>query len=652
MTRAYMEASQLVPNHALRNTIEEWVRDHGAAAAAAPASVSGAAASTAFVDAPLRLESARVGPEGSQKLFVRASPIGESTRQPVVLLAILDNSGSMQESAGGAAGSDDFGFTRLDLVKHAVKTIAAILGPQDRLGIVTFTTAARVVLAPTLMDDAGRARVNTALDTVRPDASTNIWDGIRQAAMLASNAAYAGHHIAAVLLTDGVSNINPPRGILPTLRSASFSLINPWTLHAFGFGYGVDSALLADLADWGGGVYGFIPDASMVGTVFINAVAHILTTAVRSAELSATHKLGAVAYGQPREWLLDGGVELPEIAAQVDGSAATVAVCRNEFVEMLAQAIRLVSGARYTEVQVLLDDFYLRMQPYAADHLAVNAMLRDVRSDVEGEGQVGLAVTAPHAQRWGLHYLRAYHRAQQLQMCMNFKDPGLQIYGGDLFHALQDEGDRIFCSLPPPTPSGTARSAAAAYGGAGAASPPAAPMSMSIFHNASAGCFAPGTRIRMADGGVRPIEDLRRGDLVHTPSGNAEVVAMVTCGSYKRYQPMSLLNGLCITPWHPVRVGGAWHFPADLVGYIDRPMPTVYNLVLDRGHVVIADGVEAVTLAHWLVGPVVEHPFFGTDAVLRDLERVNGWDVGLPRFINLVALRNEEGIICGWVDRP
>jgi len=44
-------------------------------------------------------------------------------------------------------------------------------------------------------------------------------------------------------------------------------------------------------------------------------------------------------------------------------------------------------------------------------------------------------------------------RSHQLQICTNFMDPGLQVYGGELFRELRDKGDQIFLTLPKPKPS-------------------------------------------------------------------------------------------------------------------------------------------------------------------------------------------------------
>lgn len=594
-------------------------------------------------------------------ILTRVEAIGTPQKQPIVLLALIDNSGSMGASAGNTPGTEDHGFTRLDLVKHAVRTMAALLGPADSLGIVSFSTEARIVLAPAHMDAAGRDAVSAALETVRPDASTNIWDGLRKAAELASASAYAGCHIAAMLLTDGYPNLEPPRGTIATLRAGGLVVANPWTLHTFGFGYDLDSRLCAEIAEWGGGIFGFIPDATMVGTVFINALAYILATAHTGTVLEVPESLtplrtGAIGWQQPRTFLTPYTPPAAEPAEPEETATATAtprihisensettfAVFRHQYIDLLGKVINACEGGGILQAQELLANFEVASQPLATRHPGIAAILRDIRSSVEGEGQVGMAPS--YYRRWGRHYLRAYKRAQELQQCMNFKDPGLQIYGGDLFHSLQDAGDKAFITLPPPKPSLTARMETAA------ASALSAPICMSVFHNASAGCFAPGSLIQMADGSHKAIQEISPTELVATPSGPAAVRALVTCGSVNRSQPMSCVNGLWITPWHPILIGNQWKFPADLVGYTDRLMPIVYNLVLENGHIVFADGVMAVTLAHGFTESVVAHPFFGTDAVLRDLEKTAGWSVGRPVFHNLRTRRNESGIICGWCD--
>lgn len=46
----------------------------------------------------------------------------------------------------------------------------------------------------------------------------------------------------------------------------------------FGYGYSLDTKLLAALTELGGGCYGFIPDCSMIGTIFVNYLSHTLAS--------------------------------------------------------------------------------------------------------------------------------------------------------------------------------------------------------------------------------------------------------------------------------------------------------------------------------------------------------------------------------------
>jgi hypothetical protein len=615
------------------------------------------------------------------KLHVEAETVGSDERQPIVLILVLDNSGSMGESAGG--GGEGAAYTRLDLVKHSARVMASMLGSEDILIVVRFSADARTILPPTLMTAEGRALLNSVLVGVWPDSSTNLFAGLQEAAKWASRADFADAHIACMVLTDGFPTVEPPRGTLQMLHNGSLLVANPWTVHTFGFGYSLDSKLLAGVADWGGGLFGFIPDCSMVGTVFINALSHILCTGNLGVTIEygspgwpRAKRIGPFALGQPRDFLLDlptdvdfgnlfvhyegitqrveeGGVsdeplppEAQSAVVAVESAASPFVGAHTDYLAVLGRTIdncKTGGMAGVAEAERLLADFVDRWR--ATGDVRVKALLRDVRSATEGEGQVGMAPA--YFGRWGEHYLRAYKRSQELQQCMNFKDPGLQIYGGTLFHHLQEDGDRLFCTLPAPKPTGaSAGTCAGAGAGAGAGM-----VSMAVFHNPSGGCFAPQTLIRMTNGKDVPIYDISPGDKVATPSGPATVVALVTCNTVKRSQPMSKIGDLLITPWHPVSIHGLWRFPADIGGYNDRLMPTVYNLVLDSGHIVYASGFEACTLGHGFTDPVVAHPFFGTERVIGDLRKVQGWDVGRPTFQNLVAIREADtDMICGWMD--
>jgi len=82
-----------------------------------------------------------------------------------------------------------------------------------------------------------------------------------------------------MLFTDGVPNISPPRGEVDALKRIINKKKLTCPIHTFGFGYDLNSHLLYEIAKLSNGMMGFIPDASMIGTILINAISNILTTA-------------------------------------------------------------------------------------------------------------------------------------------------------------------------------------------------------------------------------------------------------------------------------------------------------------------------------------------------------------------------------------
>lgn len=624
------------------------------------------------LDAPLPCEiSGRIFAD-SDKLLITITPPAEGPRKPVVFIPVIDVSGSMGVAAA-AEGTEGLGFSVLDLVKHATNTLASTLNAGDSMSVVTFSTTAKIAIPVTTMDNEGKDLVRAALALMEPDDTTNMWAGIELAAGLANDPAHAGKNIVIMVLTDGVSNVGPPRGIAHSLRA--FPRLNPWSLHTFGFGYGVDSVLLTEVADIGGGLNGFVPDASMIGTVFINALAHFLSasqlpstiTVTGPGGFTATSQTGMTMYGQPRFFLYDlppgagagpltaalGGVDIPITCAKGDEDIPPFVAARHEFIGALQRALPMARDD-IPEASAIMRSFSTR---YAGSPDAgIQALVREVVSMNESEGQIGMALTPTHFRRWGQHHARAFLRSHILQHCMNFKDPSLQLYGGDVFHHLQEVAEGFFAALPPPIPY--RRPERPGAGG------PASlqgfllheqpDFSMSIFHNRLGGCFQGDARVLLADGVSRvAIQDLAPGTAVWTPSGPAAVRALVICHSTARAQPMTRLNDrLFVTPWHPVKdAAGEWTFPTRLAGFMDRLLKTVYNLVLTSGHIVDIEGVQAVTLAHGISGPVVGHPFFGSEAILRDLAGQPGWEEGRPVFNDLVVLRDPvTDQINGWRD--
>merc|ERR1712107_455018 len=92
-----------------------------------------------------------------------------------------------------------------------------------------------------------------------------------------------------------------------------------------------------------------------------------------------------------------------------------------------------------------------------------SAFLKGLMEDISGQVSEALS-KEEYYNKWGRHYLPSLIFAHQLQMCNNFKDPGVQNYGGELFQKYQDLADVAFNKLPAPKPSIT-RNYSSSYGG-------------------------------------------------------------------------------------------------------------------------------------------------------------------------------------------
>jgi hypothetical protein len=614
----HLDASNLRQNFALKSQIERYL---ATAPVEAPVTIK------PFQQQPLTVTATRAG-----KIFIDVTPPSKGERQPIAMFVALDNSGSMGDTATTQA--EGGGFTRMDLCKHTLRTLAGMLGDHDILCLTTFSTTAKLVMKPTLMTAEGKAKLESLIPSIQPDSQTNIWAALELLNRLAREPSYTESNVVAALLTDGMSNVDPPRGILNHFKDLPKPEI--FNLSTFAFGNNIDSNVLNSLSTLGNGSFGYIPDYSMVATVFINWAASVLSTAATNQTLFLTHtdgtksrlETGLIQLGQSRSFVLpDTLVSITHNGTTIvpaHGTPSKQVMARVDVMDAITECI-LRDASR--------EPFTGLYQKYA--HTDALELVLDIKPSTD-PAEMGQVLMAPdYYTTWGKHYLRAYLRAQQLQQCMNFKDHGLQIYGGAMFRALQKEGDTVFAHLPPLEASGNHSAV------------PAAPVNMaSVFNNPRGGCWAPDSLVLMANGTVMPIELLHRGNLVWTPIGTATVEHVVKIGSRIDTQPMCKINDLVITPYHPVLLNETWQFPADIVRPTMYPHPVVYNLVLNQGHVVRISGILSCTLGHGFTGAVIEHDYFGNkQKVLDDLSVLPGFTDGRPTFVDVAVEKIHSRVV-------
>lgn len=565
---------------------------------------------------------------------------------------VVDISGSMAQDAtmkNASGQTESHGLTILDIVKHAVRTIIENLSENDKMSIVSFSTTANVVASFVTVDSFGKQQLNTALDSLRPEATTNLWDGIYKGLELIRRGKHNGNNHMFVL-TDGVPNVEPPRGHMYMVKK--YFEINKLkcSINTFGFGYNLDSQLLYDISKESFGMFSFIPEPSMVGTIFINSLANAKCSMTTSGSLNletnnseieeiigteytktswgANIKFGTMCYGQSKDIVIKmKTANIKEcinctfmFSDPFDGTnreVSTKSIINNtqnlihnlhrvKFVEKVSQINNLCLVNNFYEGKQILDSFILEIQ--RCDNSS------DILKDLVG--QVSEAILRDDwYHKWGKHYLLSLICAHQNQVCNNFKDPGVQKYGGELFIEYRDKADDVFCKLAPPKPTG--RTTKVQIG------------SMSTYHSSGNPCFAETCMVKMEDGSVKQIKDLEPFNVVKTDKGSSKIKCILRFKCTENKIKLSKIDSLLVTPWHPIKYNNEWTFPTNIEKEKLRYCEYIYSFVLENDHIMIIENYECVCLGHDFTGGVIGHEYFGSSKVIEDLKQFEGFNIGL-----------------------
>ncbi|KAL0213132.1 hypothetical protein RCL1_006758 [Eukaryota sp. TZLM3-RCL] len=589
----------------------------------------------------------------------------ESKRTPCTFICIIDVSGSMDCNCSlpNPNGEDD-GLSRLDLIKHALRTLIELMNENDHIALVTFSSSARVVLPITRVDPSNRAPLISAVGNLSAGGSTNIWSGVKQAYDLAEQAP-SSSQTALLLFTDGQATESPPRGLCPTILKYISQDPARCSISCFGFGYDISSSELIQIARSVNGVFGFIPDATMVGTIFINFLSGLLSCVQWGLELSLRVSNGTshrdysfpvpfLHSGSSKDFLLemDGteNIQIENITVTKtktgevlfedsmlpitqDDQQTNIQLLRKRYVTTLD---RICSRDHTTENQTLVNQLIEVMScSELADHPVIEAYLGDLK------GQVLEAVSSDKFMNtWGRHYLPSLMGAHRLQICNNFRDPGVQVYSNSLFKQIQDLGDDIFINLPPPTPTANsgrwasrrmapmstiAQAVPGSNGGpVVAARKMARKASMTSYHSRSGVCFAGECRVTLNDGSIKMVKEVQKGDVLL----NGYKVVCVVKSMMDKTCKMVRIDELIVTPYHPIKVLGKWTFPCEVAESFDYETDFVYNFVLSQGNVAVVEGVECVTLGHGLKDDEVTRHCYFDGAIVKDLEGARGFTNG------------------------
>lgn len=628
--------------------------------------------------------------------------------KPATYVACLDVSSSMD----GASTYNDSDpecskFSRWDLVKHSVNTIIHCLRPVDKLVIVTFSDNARKILPLTNMDENGKRIALTALNSISPGGMTNLWDGLDISLQEMDNISNDSNSFT-LLFTDGEPNVNPVRGIMNEFLIRNLKYPLKTTVHTFGYGYQLDSVLLRDIAEKSGSLFGHIPDHTMNNSVFINFLSNSLATAINKVDMKIlpndlnimclshpTHRnnlinIGAIQSGQPQNIILGGIIDNPldfKLDLNIKYNGITIPYTIDNFTknnntntslstiildkgygntdEITDSQIKhiLASGDFAYQIPKMwltsiikngMENYDLQRTIYELDKLynvietmlsysdnktdkeKFVALLKNIKSNETIEGQVYKAFSSDEwYKRWGHIYLKYFVRSHQLQVCSNFKDTSLQHYGGQLFREIKTEVEDIFSTIPVPKPSRSSTSFTGNF--------------QQSFYKPSGPCVDGFGQVKMANGSTILVKDLVKGDLVSSDGRTASIVCIIKTKIKSGHVDMLSLNGMKVTPWHPVRINNKWDFPANIGTLIPVNCDYVYNFVLNEHHVMHIGGTDIITLGHGISNdPILKHPFFGTNKVIDHLKTHPGWADGLIEMDEYKPSYDNNGMISSF----
>jgi Mg-chelatase subunit ChlD len=260
VARRYLEDGNLPPAAAIR--VEEFINyfDYGdPAPRRGDFAIAMEGAPSPFADGP-RYQLLRFG--------ITARDVSPRERRPATLIFVVDTSGSMEHG------------DRIGLVKRALTLLLDELGREDRVGLVEYSTRARVLLEPT----RDKLEVERALRRLVPHGSTNAEEGLLLGYELADEYFRRGGINRVILCSDGVANVGRtgPDSILERIEREAGRGIEITTV---GFGMGnYNDLLMEQLADRGNGRYAYVDNLQEAQRIFVEDLTGTLQTVARDAK--------------------------------------------------------------------------------------------------------------------------------------------------------------------------------------------------------------------------------------------------------------------------------------------------------------------------------------------------------------------------------
>lgn len=474
----------------------------------------------------------------------------------------------------------------------------------------------------------------------------------------------------------------------------------PGIINTFAFGYNLNSVMMRGIAVEGGGMYSFIPDSGFVGTAFVNSLANTLSTVAVDARImvelnngtrsksvlgqvdfetsswGVTCYAGSVQSGACKSVALKIAVPRDQESSSISVSLSYMPILskandppvsisfdvpanygemnssrlqeiesqifRVESISTIQDAISLGVEGKYNEGSEICEKFATKLKDWldnSSDKRSKpHQRLQGLYEDFTGQIKTAMSLDT-YFRRWGQHYLPSLSCAHKLEQSNNFKDPGIQFYGGQLFETIRDFADDIYNRLPPPTSTPVPLVPGWGSRSLSASAAPSQPVSMASFNSRDAPCFHSDCNVLMHDLSLKKCRDVVKGDKVYGGDIIECIIRTEVNDNVTDFVTLRKNNQvLKITPYHPIMTNGKWEFPVQMGPVQRESCEAVYSFLLqNRQKAIVIEGYPCLTLAHGIVGDAIAtHSFYGNENIVSTLKKCRGWVNGKITF----SLRN------------
>ncbi len=206
-------------------------------------------------------------------------------RDPLRLAVVVDRSGSMSQS--------------MPSVRKALHALVAHLRDDDQLTLITFNTAAEMVMPATAL--SARGAIDAAIDKIVADGGTDVAAGMRLGYSQLESMAGNGGMKRLMLFTDEQPNAGDvsPEGFIGMIRSNSQKGIG---LTMFGIGDDFGAELAGKISSARGANFFFLDSPERIATVFDKEFDYLVTPIVYDLVVHITTPRGLrlkEVYGLP-----------------------------------------------------------------------------------------------------------------------------------------------------------------------------------------------------------------------------------------------------------------------------------------------------------------------------------------------------------------